>query len=97
MNKQITDKIYCILLRSGIRIWVDKLKSIELTAQIRGGGNLFEIEGQVVNKSDISGIFTADKIDELDKEKRGMWKCKFNVWHNRYDICNCGMIPKELR
>ena len=90
MNKQITDKIYCILLRSGIRIWVNKIGAENLTSQIEKGRSLFEIEGQVVNRSDISGVFTADKIDELDKSKRGMWRCKYGEWHNRYDTCECG-------
>lgn len=99
MNKQITDKVYCVLLRSGVRIWINESGLNTLTPKLKAstGNSLFEIEGQLVNGTDVNGVFTAEKIDELDKMKRGMWRCKYGSWHNRYDNCDCGRIPEHLR
>jgi hypothetical protein len=51
----------CILLRSGIQIWIDENKINNLLTAINQNKSvLIEINKEYLNTADISGIFSAD-------------------------------------
>jgi len=96
MNQEITNKTKCLLTREGIEIWVDdnqaeKISQLILTAK---ENKLIEVEGETISVNSISGIYSAQKIEELRRKKQGQWQCKYGNWHNRYDICSCGELEK---
>jgi len=38
---------------------------------------------------DVVGVFNAQDLDELKRRKQGQWKCKYQNWHLRDEICDC--------
>lgn len=91
MTQDLTKELVCILLRVGIEIWVEKERAEKLDLILRSSNcpQFIEYEGQLVNKSDISGIFNAKTMEERAKRKNGEWKCHNNTWHEKFQKCEC--------
>ena len=96
MNKEITKKLKCIVMRNSIEIWkeeerlnnlIDKLVSTQKIGFIR-------IEEEIINSADIVGVFTPKTMEEFTRRKNGQWKCKYSTWHNRGEICNCSELKR---
>lgn len=92
---EITKKQMCVLMRSGIEIWLDEdraenlIKSMETSKFIR-------LEGSVVNTYEIIGIYTPEHMEDVKRHKNGQWKCKLASWHDRGEKCACRkVIGKE--
>ena len=47
--------------------------------------------------SDIVGVVTAQRYDEIRKERKGQWKCQYDIWHDRDEKCRCswGKAPRK--
>lgn len=90
MQTEIANKQKVLLTYDGIELWLDeeKWKKLEyaLDNQI---GQFYEIEGRRVSKSNITGIWYPIDIEEMKRRKNGQWKCKYSVWHNRGENCEC--------
>ena len=92
MTNEIAKKEMCLLIRSGVEIWVEEEKAIKIGKDLESSMAKFLIvDGNYVNTSDIVGIFTPKNMDELKRRKQGQWKCKHNNWQPK-DIsqCSCG-------
>lgn len=83
----------CILMRSGIQIWVDEDRIVNLMAQMEKS-KLIGVDGQYINTADISGVYNPETITELNKSKSGQWKCEHNNWILRGKRCQCRMKPE---
>ncbi len=83
MSQELSKNLRCVLLRSGIKIWIEQEKEEPLKKLIEQGVKFIEYEGQYINTADITGIFTPDKMADLTREKNGEWLCKWNKWHER--------------
>lgn len=86
---ELSKNLRCVLLRSGIKIWIEQEKEATLKKMIEGGVKFIEYEGQYINTADITGIFTPDKMADLTREKKGEWYCKYAKWHSRGVKCEC--------
>jgi hypothetical protein len=86
---EISKNLRCVLLRSGIKIWIEQEKEATLKKMIEQGVKFIEYEGQYINTADITGIFTPDKMADLTREKNGEWHCRFRRWHSRGAKCEC--------
>jgi hypothetical protein len=86
---ELSKNIRCVLLRSGIKIWIEQEKEATLKNMIEQGVKFIEYEGQYINTADITGIFTPDKMADLTREKNGEWYCRFSRWHSRGVKCLC--------
>jgi hypothetical protein len=86
---ELSKNLRCVLLRSGIKIWIEQEKEAPLKKMIEQGVKFIEYEGQYINTADITGIFTPDKMADLTREKNGEWYCKYSKWHSRGQKCLC--------
>ena len=88
---EITKKLYCVVIRNGIEIWVDDSFAERFkTALTKLTGHTFiPFEDRILNTADITGIFNAEDMDEFKRRKNGQWKCKENKWHEKGDHCEC--------
>ena len=87
MTTEITKNLMCILMRSGIEVWVDEAKVDEVIAKMEGK-SIFRIGNQVINPADISGIFDPKVMKDNWYRKNGYWKCeKADYWHRRNEEC----------
>lgn len=87
----------CLLLKNKIQLWLtdEKLKKL-LDSKILNEFNIIiEVCGEYINTNDVSGIFSKEKIEELERRHNGQWKCDKGNWHDRFDKCNC-RTQKEI-
>lgn len=89
---EIAKPIICVVIRSGIEIWIDQEKlpnfdeSFKRARQMQG---LMEYEGERINPADVVGVFKAATMDEATRRKNGQWKCQEGTWHDRGQKCEC--------
>lgn len=80
----------CIQIRSGITLWVERERATHLMQILTNGDTKFiEFDGQVFNRADIVGVFTAQTMEELKRRKNGEWQCSTGTWHGRNTDCEC--------
>jgi len=92
MNQEITDKTKCLLTREGIEIWINdnQAEAISQLILIAKDNKLIDVEGETISVNSISGIYSAQKIEELRRRKQGQWQCEYcKRWHNRNEECGC--------
>jgi hypothetical protein len=80
----------CLLMRSGIEIWVDADKADRLSEILTTASKpMLKVEGRVLNSVDIVGLFLPIDIEDLKNRKLGKWKCKHENWHTKEETCRC--------
>lgn len=91
MTTEIAKKQKCVLLRNDIEIWIDEDQSSRLIAVLdnRQSSQFIELQGQLINRSDVTGIFTAEKMEEKTRRKNGAWQCEYRKWHDKNTKCKC--------
>ena len=93
--KQITNKTMCVLMRSGIEIWVNQERA-EKISNLLGVKNIrfLDIGKETINSADVSGIFSAKTMEDVRRRKNGQWQCDLGTWHQRGEKCVCGELNK---
>ena len=92
MTTEISKNLVCILMRSGIEIWVEQDK-VENIIELMQEKSVFRVGGQVINTADISGIFDAKTMEDNTRRKNGQWKDGFGNWRDKGDrVCKCGTV-----
>lgn len=96
MEKQITKKLMCIVMRDGIEIWIedDRIQNLKKALMMTEKSKFIELENEVINSADILGIFSSNTMEAKTRRKNGQWKCNWNHWHNRGERCACGEMEK---
>jgi hypothetical protein len=85
---ELSKDLKCVLMRSGIEIWLENEKAKDLQIILNSPKSVFvEIDGETINSADVSGIFTAERMEDLTRRKNGQWRCSFGFWHERFDQC----------
>lgn len=85
---QVTKPQLCVMLKTGIQLWIDADKR-KLLVEYLKEKEFVDVDGQLVSRYEIAGVFTPDRVDEYTKRKNGMWKCQHGTWHERYTKCHC--------
>lgn len=85
--KEITDKTYCLVTRSLGKIWLTENQAKQIKQLILQDKQTIVLGDNLIMKNDIAGLVTGEHINSLDKEKRGMWKCKYDKWHSKNEEC----------
>lgn len=101
--KEISQHLKCILMRNGIEIWVESEK-VDLILPALERVRFIDVDGELINTADITGIHTPERMEEVKRNKGGQWKCKQDRWHDKGKICDCqtkkfdpsGKIIKEF-
>ena len=96
MTTEIAKEIMCIKIRDGVEVWVEKEKIENLITLLMAEkiGRFVKIENQLINNADIVGIFDAKAMEDSTHRKNGQWKCKWNYWHQRGEICAHSELEK---
>jgi len=90
MTSSISKKLMCIVIRNGVEMWLEDDRADKLKSLLTSGSTQFiEFDGEMINRADIVGIFSAHTMEDLIRRKNGGWKCKYNVWHERHGECSC--------
>jgi hypothetical protein len=86
---QLSKNLMCIVIRGGIEKWVEKEKSDTLSSALKRKDcpQFIEYEGEMINRADITGIFSADTMQEKTRQKNGQWKCQYGEWHDKFEKC----------
>jgi len=84
----------CILLRSGIELWVSKQDADKLfkACQNLDANKLVTLNGRLFNTADLVGIFNATEMDAMRRRKEGQWFCSHEMWHKRGEECKCALL-----
>jgi len=92
MNQALSANLRCVVMRAGFFLWMEEAKAENLKKVLMQSNKttFIEVDNRVINSSDIIGIFGPDEMDDYFRLKRGQWKCEYNIWHNRNDVCYCG-------
>jgi len=85
-DKQLTKELMCILIMGGPQIWIERDKLPQLK-QLIEAKKTFEFEGELINPSNISGVFNAKTMEEVTRRKNGQWKCDYGFWHKKFEEC----------
>lgn len=89
---EISKELMCILIMGGPQIWIEKEKLQQLK-QLIEAKKTFEFEGELINPSNIAGVFSAKTMEEVTRRKNGQWKDTNGVWRNKGDqVCKCGNV-----
>lgn len=91
MNKNLAKNLMCVLMRSGLEIWIDEDKMDKIMALLEQKG-FIKIGKEIINTVDVSGIFTPETMVDFSKRKNGQWKCSEGEWHDRFDKCQCEVV-----
>lgn len=97
MQSEIAKASACIVVRSGIEIWIpeDKLPAFDAQYQrARQSGGLMLIDlgdGRIErqNPADIVGVYSAQTVEEARRRKNGQYQCREGTWHDRGEKCDC--------
>lgn len=94
---EVAKQQMCILMRSGIQLWIDKDRTEALMKMIGNESKFVSIDEQYINTADVSGIYDPTTMEDLIHRKNGQWKCKHNVWHDRFEKCGDDCIDEVLK
>lgn len=95
MTNEVAKPQKIILMRSGAEIWIDEDRMDKLFNLINtGNSKMIEIDGEIINSVDISGIYDPFTIEELHRSKSGQWKCHHGNWIPRGRRCQCTIKPE---
>jgi hypothetical protein len=91
--QELSENLMCIFTRQGIEIWLERKRAEGFIALLKAQNAPQFIEiagtGNLVNRADITGIFTPQAMDDMKRRKNGEWQCKKGTWHERNQGCDC--------
>ena len=69
---QLSKKLMCVQMRSGVEIWVEQEKSDRLQSILTGitSSKFVLFEGQTFNTADVVGVFSAETMSDLTRRKK---------------------------
>ena len=75
----------CIVIRNGVEVWSeeDKVKSLQCLLAEDKGSRFIGLSGETINTADITGIFTAQTMEDITRRKNGQWKDKNGRWQDK--------------
>jgi len=94
MTQEITDKVKCVVMRSGVEVWISQEQSEKLRVLLDKNVKFVELEDETINTADIIGIFKAESVEDMRRRKHGEWKCKYGYWHDFKEQCGHGELAK---
>jgi len=88
---QLSKNLYCIQMRSGVFIWLERERCENLMLALENPNcpKFVRVDDQMINTADVSGIFTAGTMEDTTLRKNGKWQCDKGSWHSRQDKCEC--------
>ena len=82
-----------ISMRNGVELYVDAEKYESLKKQLETR-QFIEINGELINKADVSGIFNPKSIEDMMRRKNGQWQCSCGRWVDKFKECDACNLEK---
>src|SRR3990167_560017 len=97
MNTEIAKSQKVIVMKSGLPLFVDaeRAKNAEQILASGTGHRFLGIDEQTINSAEIEGIYSPEQYEEIQRIKKGDYKCKFQRWHAKREECSCGKEASE--
>lgn len=97
MNTEIVKAQKVIVMKSGMSIFIEAERAAVAEGILASGsGHRFlQIDDQTINSAEIEGIYGPEQYDEIQRVKRGEYKCRWGKWHMRREECSCGKEAGE--
>ena len=91
MTQELSKSLKCILMRSGVRIWMEEAKTNKLQDVLDSitQHKFIRFEGQSFNTADLEGVYYASSMEDLTRHKNGQWQCQKGTWHEKRQDCDC--------
>ncbi len=86
-----TEQEKCILVQNGIKLWVKATLADEILKFLSDSTKFkfIVLEGRAVNTAYCIGVYLAEDMEALAREKNGQWRCRYGTWHDRKERCEC--------
>lgn len=98
MNQALTKNIRCVVLYNGLEFWIENDRLNNLIQILESGAQKFlKIDDEIINTSQIVGIFSAQMMKERSRIKNGEWRCRFKNWHGKRENCECVNPEQEKK
>ena len=96
MTTEIVKPQKMILMKSGLPLFMDaeRVRVLEDILAAGSSHRFINIDDRTINSAEIEGIYAPDQYDELQRVKRGEYKCQYRKWHGKREECHC---EKEVR
>lgn len=91
MTQELSKNLVCIQIRSGVEIWIEKERASDFMRLLASPNapQFTECDGNLINRADIVGIFSANVMQETTRRKNKEWQCNRGNWHKRDQECGC--------
>lgn len=90
MSDDLAKKQWVIVMSNSLIGYVDDDVVEDMKQSLSRGLEMIELpDGSLVQTKNIS-ILSPEAYNIFSKHQRGMWKCRYNQWHNRDEHCECG-------
>lgn len=85
--KELSKELVCLLMRQGVEVWMEKERANNLKALLVSikESKFIDYDGRLINSADISGIFTAQDMEDYTRRKNGQWKTSGGIWKDRFE------------
>ena len=93
--QNIENQPYCLVLKNGIKIWLDHDSALNLIQQVSrmDSHKAIKFDDFEFNTSEHVGIFPQSVLADLQREKDGQWRCAKLKWHQKVEACT-HFVPK---
>lgn len=97
MSNELSKKLFCVLMRSGVQIWVEqeRAQNLQNALDAISSHKFVRFEEQTFNTADLEGVYSASTMQELTRRKNGEWQCQRGTWHQKKDECHC-KSPEQI-
>lgn len=102
-NQELTKNLMCIVMRNKVEFWIEeeRIKNLINNLETFSEHKFIKINNEIINTADVTGIFSAKRMEDLkleneikDKIKKGEWQCEYNYWHSRNEECGHKELAK---
>lgn len=95
MTQEITDQMWVLVLRGGVKVFINEAEFNGIKIALQTGSELLEVQGKLITKQSVLYLISAADLkkvdDERDRTRRGDWKCIHGRWiEKKYKECGCG-------
>lgn len=104
MTNEVSVQLMCIVMRNGVHIWAenDRVKKLMAVLSSPNAPQFIEYDGRFINKSDLTGVYSAEDMEDMTRRKNGGWMCKWGFWHSKNTECNnhwdiANLTPRDHR
>jgi hypothetical protein len=88
---ELSKKLKCISMRNGIEKWAeeDRVNNLMEALQKPNCPQFINLDGELINRVDIIGVFNADTMADHKRRKNGQWQCHCGKWNDKFEKCKC--------